>query len=381
MSSDTLKFLDSMNLDGFLYVGDSLCNSDMYYLSHFLAGDRFAILAQEKTTLLVSSMEKGRAQKESCADVVLSTQDYAVMDKLKRSGKPEVAYQEVQKEFLRDHGISHLGVAYSFPAGMFQPLSSHFDLQILESPVRRARATKSSAEIECITSAQRACERAMRRAVDLVASSEPRGDILCCQGQPLTSEQVRRAIEFSLLEDGCEATDTIVAGGVQAADPHARGTGPLPANAPIVIDIFPRSKSHRYYADMTRTVLRGEASLETKELYDAVLAAQIAGIDAIRSGVSGEEVHAAVGEVFLDRGYPERESCGFTHSTGHGVGLDVHEKPSLGEGGEVLGAYEVVTVEPGLYYPDIGGVRLEDLVVVRDTGCDNLTRFKKKLLV
>ena len=220
----------------------------------------------------------------------------------------------------------------------------------------------------------------MRRAVDLRPAQSP-GDILCCQGQPLTSEQVRRAIEFSLLEDGCEATDTIVAGGVQAADPHARGTGPLPANAPIVIDIFPRSKSHRYYADMTRTVLRGEASLETKELYDAVLAAQIAGIDAIRSGVSGEEVHAAVGEVFLDRGYPERESCGFTHSTGHGVGLDVHEKPSLGEGGEVLGAYEVVTVEPGLYYPDIGGVRLEDLVVVRDTGCDNLTRFKKKLLV
>ena len=381
MSSDILRFLDSSNIDGFLFVGDSICNSDMYYLSHFLAGDRFAILFQEKTTILVSSMEKGRAKKESCADEVLSTQDYHIMEKLKSCTKPEMAYPEVLKDFLRDHGILRLGVAYSFPAGIFQPLSRHFDIQILESPARRARAKKSPQEIVNITSAQKACERAMRRAVELIASSEPRGDILCCLGQPLTSEQVRSAIDISLLEDGCEAADTIVAGGIQAADPHMRGAGPLPANSPIVIDIFPRSKSHRYYADMTRTVLRGEAPQEVKELYHAVLAAQEAGIGAIRSDVTGEEVHSAVSDVFLEMGYPERDGCGFTHSTGHGVGLDVHEMPSLGEGGEILKSSHVVTVEPGLYYPDIGGVRLEDLVVVRDKGCQDLTHFEKDLVL
>jgi len=381
MPSDILKSLESLEVDGFLFVGDSICNSDMYYLSHFLAGDRFAILLQEKTAILVSSMEKGRAKKESCADDVSSTQDYHIMDKLKSSGKAELAYPEVLKDFLLDHGISSLGVAYSFPAGIFQQLSRHFDLQILESPAKRARAKKSHQEIECITSAQRACERAMHRAERLIASSRPQGDILCLQGQPLTAEQVRRAIDFSLLEDGCEAADTIVAGGVQAADPHARGTGPLPANSPIVIDIFPRSKTHRYYADMTRTFLCGEAPLEVKELYDAVLAAQEAGIGAIRSGVSGEEVHSIVSAVFLDMGYRERDGCGFTHSTGHGVGLDVHESPSLGEGGERLETSQVVTVEPGLYYPDIGGVRLEDLLVVRDRGCQNLTRFEKSLVL
>ena len=132
---------------------------------------------------------------------------------------------------------------------------------------------------------------------------------------------------------------------------------------------------------MTRTLLRGEAPQEVRELYDAVLAAQEAGIRAIRAGVSGEEVHLAVSAVFLDMGYPERDGCGFTHSTGHGVGLDVHEPPSLGEGGEILEASQVVTVEPGLYYPDIGGVRLEDLVVVRSAGCDNLTRFGKDLVL
>ncbi|MFZ3314159.1 MAG: M24 family metallopeptidase, partial [Methanothrix sp.] len=163
--------------------------------------------------------------------------------------------------------------------------------------------------------------------------------------------------------------------------PHARGTGPLPANSPIVIDIYPRSKTHRYYADMTRTVLRGEAPLEANELYHAVLAAQEAGIKAIRSGISGEEVHAAVSAVFQEMGYSERDGCGFTHSTGHGVGLDVHELPSLSEGGEILKSSQVVTVEPGLYYPDIGGVRLEDLLVVRDNGCENLTRSRKDLVL
>jgi Xaa-Pro aminopeptidase len=353
----------------------------MFYLSRFLAGDRFAILLQEKTAILVSSMEKGRAKKESCADEVVSTQDYHITERLKSSGRLELAYSEVLKDFLRDHDIMRLGVAYSFPAGIFQHLSSHFDLQILESPARRARAKKSPREIEMITSVQRACERAMRRAADLIASSEPQADILIRQGQPLTAEQVRSAIDISLLEDGCEAAESIVAGGMQAVDPHARGTGPLPANSPIVIDIFPRSKSHRYHADMTRTFLRGEAPQEARELYDAVLAAQEAGIRAIRAGASGEEIHLAVSAVFLDMGYPERDGCGFTHSTGHGVGLDVHEPPSLGEGGEILEASQVVTVEPGLYYPDIGGVRLEDLVVVRSAGCDNLTRFGKDLVL
>ena len=128
---------------------------------------------------------------------------------------------------------------------------------------------------------------------------------------------------------------------------------------------------------MTRTVLKGEASPEVKEIYEAVRLAQAEGLKAIRAGVSGKEVHSRVSQVFLDQGYPEREGCGFTHSTGHGVGLDVHEKPVLSEMGEVLQVNHVVTVEPGLYYPEIGGVRLEDLVVVKENGCKNLTNFER----
>jgi Xaa-Pro aminopeptidase len=375
------NFLEASSLDGFLFVGESFCDADMYYLSHFLAGDRFALLAEEKTTLLVSSMEKGRAKKESTADNVLSTSEYEIMEKLKKSGKPDQAYLEVLQEFLCDHGVSRVGVPNRFPAGIFQHLAQDFEVKIMESPATRCRAVKTDKEIAAITSAQRACERAMRKAVDLIAGSRPRGDMLFYQDQPLLSEQVRSIIEVSLLEDACETMDTIVAGGAEAADPHARGVGPLPANAPIVIDIFPRSKVSRYYADMTRTVLKGEASLEVCEIYDAVRQAQDVGLKGICSGVPGKEVHSSVSQIFRELGFPETEGSGFTHSTGHGVGLDVHEKPSLSEIGETLQTAQVVTVEPGLYYPQIGGVRLEDLVVVTEKGCENLTQFEKKLVL
>jgi Xaa-Pro aminopeptidase len=375
------SFLETSNLDGFLFVGDSICDADMYYLSHFLAGDPFALLAEEKTTLLVSSMEKGRAEKESTADKVLSTSEYEIMEKLKKSGKPDQAYLEVLREFLCDHGVSRVGVPNRFPVGIFQHLAQDFEVNILESPATRYRAVKTDKEVAAITSTQRACERAMRKAVDLIAGSRPRGDMLFYQDQPLLSEQVRGIIEVSLLEDACETMDTIVAGGANAADPHMRGVGPLAANAPIVIDIFPRSKVSRYYADMTRTVLKGEASLEVREIYDAVRQAQDVGLKGIRSGVPGKEVHSSVSQIFRELGFPETEGSGFTHSTGHGVGLDVHEKPSLSETGEILQTAQVVTVEPGLYYPQIGGVRLEDLVVVTENGCENLTRFEKKLVL
>ena len=381
MQSRIRSFLETSNLDGFLFVGDSICDADMYYLSHFLAGDPFALLAEVKTTLLVSSMEKGRAEKESIADNVLSTSEYEIMEKLKKSGKPDQAYLEVLREFLCDHGVSRVGVPNRFPAGIFQHLAQDFEVKILESPATRYRAVKTDREIAAITSTQRACERAMRKAVDLIAGSRPRGEILFYQDQPLLSEQVRGIIEVSLLEDACETMDTIVAGGADAADPHMRGVGPLAANAPIVIDIFPRSKVSRYYADMTRTVLKGEASLEVREIYDAVRQAQDVGLKGIRSGVPGKEVHSSVSQIFRELGFPETEGSGFTHSTGHGVGLDVHEKPSLSETGETLQTAQVVTVEPGLYYSQIGGVRLEDLVVVTENGCENLTRFDKKLVI
>ncbi len=380
-SQRTGKFLSDHELDGFLLLGDSLCNLDIYYLSSFLAPDRFALLAASSLSILVSGMEEGRAKKESEADEVVSTSDYGMMEKLAKFDRPEDAYIEVLKEFLQDRGIRRLGVTGDFPVRIYKGLISDFDISVLDSPVSEWRQVKTPEEIEAIKCAQRACEGAMKVAIEMIKNSRPGGEVLFLDGEPLTSGKVKRAIDLFLLGRGCEAQDTIVAGGKDAANPHFEGKGPLPANSPIVIDIFPRSKRMRYFADMTRTVLRGEADQKVVEIYQAVLAAQEAGIAAVRAEATGKDVHAKVCEVFEEWGYPEREGRGFIHSTGHGVGLAIHERPSLSEVGGSLAEGNVVTVEPGLYYPELGGVRLEDLVVVRKDGCDNLTNLEKRFIL
>jgi Xaa-Pro aminopeptidase len=376
---DFEAFLKDHQIDGLLFVGDSLCNSDMFYLSRFLAGDRFALLVNNGICLLVSTMEMGRAEKESSANEVLSTLHYSIREKLKINSDFEQAYSRVLKEFLKSHNVERLGIGFDFPCGIYNYLLNDFQIKMIKSPISRWRAIKSHEEIEAINFVQAACQDAMRLAIKLISKAEPIGDNLFWKGERLTSDQVRRTIEMKLLKKNCDAIGTIVAGGPQSADPHAQGTGSLLANAPIVIDIFPRSKKTRYFADMTRTVVRGEANADIKDLYDAVLDAQNAGINAIKEGVSGKDVHFQVSETFNDRGYTERDKKGFMHSTGHGIGLDVHEPPSLNEAGEILTANNVVTIEPGLYYPEIGGVRLEDLVVVTEKGCYNLTSFDKRL--
>jgi Xaa-Pro aminopeptidase len=380
-SQRTGRFLSDHELDGFLLLGDGRCNLDIYYLSRFIAPDRFALLASSSLSILVSGMEEGRARKESAADEVVSTSDYGIGEKLARFERPGGAYVAVLKEFLRDRGVKRLGVFGDFPVKIYLDLAEDFEISVHESPVSEMREVKTAEEIEAIRYSQRACEEAMLVAIEMIRRSRPTGEVLVLDGEPLTSERVKSAIDVSLLERGCEAEDTIVAGGRDAADPHFVGSGPLPRDAPIVIDIFPRSKRSRYFADMTRTVLRGEAEEEVVEIYQAVAAAQEAGIAAVRAGASGREVHSKVCDILEEQGYPEREGRGFIHSTGHGVGLEVHERPSLSEVGRTLEENNVVTVEPGLYYPELGGVRLEDMVVVRRGGCENLTCLEKRLIL
>ncbi len=379
MSTFLMNFLKERGLDGLLLVGDSICHPDIYYLSRFLSHDRFALLACESVSILVSSMELSRARKESTASAAFSTSEYGITERLKSD--PRRAYGEVLAEFLKDQGQSRLAIPDSFPVGICRALEERFEVSIVKSPIREMRSIKSPGEIEAITEAQRACEDAMRTAEMLISRSRVSGEMLVDDRGPLTSERVRGAIEVSLLTRGFQADGTIVAGGQKAADPHFQGSGPLPANSPIVIDIFPRSSKTRYYADMTRTMLRGEASLEIEEMYEAVFQAQAAGLGALRSGIEGCEVHELVCQSFRDMGYPEREKVGYIHSTGHGVGLEVHETPSISEAGEMLLAGNVVTVEPGLYYPSVGGIRLEDLVVVEEGGCRDLTVYERRLVV
>lgn len=385
LTSRFRSHLSDLGIDGVLLIGDSYCDADMYYLSHFLAGDKFAVLASQELIVLVSSMERGRALAESKADHVETTFDYGIKEKLAKHRKHrENAYIDVLKEFLIAHKIRRLGVQSGFPIGIFKGLTdgnNDLELVIIDPPFQRLREVKSSFEIDAITDVQRHTESAMEVAIGLIRASVPRGENLYLNDQPLTSEYIRTAIDIDLLKHGCEAMDTIVSGGPASANPHDRGSGPLPANSPIVIDIFPRSKVSRYFADLSRTVLRGEASDELLEVYDAVMQAQNTGINAVTAGVFGRDVHRMVCQTFTDLGYPIGEEKGFIHSTGHGVGLDIHEGPSLSEIGGTLFTGNVVTVEPGLYFPGIGGIRLEDLVVVTSGKCHNLTKCDRCFVV
>jgi Xaa-Pro aminopeptidase len=158
------------------------------------------------------------------------------------------------------------------------------------------------------------------------------------------------------------------------------GSGPLKSDEPIVIDLFPVEEKSGYYADMTRTVVKGEPSADLLAMFDALRQAKQLGTSQVKSGVSGADIHQAVVDFFKDQGY-ESNSRGFIHNLGHGVGLQVHELPTVGPAGKPLVSGNVITIEPGLYYPGIGGVRLEDIGVVTKSGFENFTVFPEELIV
>jgi Xaa-Pro aminopeptidase len=199
----------------------------------------------------------------------------------------------------------------------------------------------------------------------------------------LTSERVQGVINARVAELGGIAAHTIVASGNQACDPHEVGHGPLRAHRPIILDIFPRDGRTGYWGDITRTVVRGRASEKVRDIYATVAKGQELAFAKLREGVNGRDVHQAVCDLFNQRGFKtgrkKGRMQGFFHGTGHGLGLEIHEPPRVSAVDVTMKAGMVVTVEPGLYYPGIGGVRLEDVAVITKTGARNLTKFPKFL--
>ncbi len=374
--------------DAFLLVSESVHNADMYYATGFLAVDSFIYLNSKNDKLLVSDMELGRAGKESFIKDVLPTSKFGLMEKLRKHKDVDAAYCEMLIEFLRSENIERIAVPFNFPVQLADCMRKEgFDVIPIKSPFREMREVKKGAEIAAIEKAQRAGEIALAEGINAIKGASIRQNKLWKDNEPLKTEDVRAIIEISLLSHGCEAPDIIIACGHGSSDPHWQGEGDLLADEPIVIDMVPRSKKERYYSDMTRTVMRGIPSDELKEMYSAVKDTQAAAFRKIRAGMMGSEIHNIVCDVLEERGYETGRGRsgvfteGFIHSTGHGVGLDIHEGPNLSENGKELKAGAVVTVEPGLYYKNTGGVRLEDVVVVTQTGCKNLTMFEKNLVL
>ncbi|GGL23458.1 peptidase M24 [Halarchaeum grantii] len=382
------EFLSDAGHDGYLlHAGSDL--ADQYYLSGFDAPDPFVTLyTPETTALLVSGLEYGRAKNEARADAVRRHADYDLHAKAAEHGRRE-AFTRVLVAFLEEFGVGDVATNGRFPLGVADALRER-DVALTadrDDHVGDARAVKTEAEVESVRVAQRANEAAMRAAEDLLREADTESGVLRYGGDPLTAERVKEEIEVTLLRHGCALDETIVACGADAAEPHNRGSGPLRADEPIVIDIFPRDKTSKYHADMTRTFVKGTPSDAAREFHELTRAAFDAAFDALEPGATGADVHAAACEVYEDAGYPTLRSdpgaeTGYIHSTGHGVGLDVHEAPGLSDSADVeLEAGHVVTIEPGLYDPDVGGVRIEDIAVVTEDGYEDLTDYPVEWVV
>ena len=366
-----------------LLIAASERDANLYYATRFIAPDPFVFIQTNgRKILLMSDLELDRARAQARVDEVLSLSRLAVDYKKRKAKRPSLV--ELVTDFLKRKKTKELLVPGDFPIAYADAFRKRgFRIQTKPDPFFEKRVLKSPDEVRAIEASLRHTEAACRAACEVIARSRIQRGKLFYRGRALTSEAVKQIINVTLMERGCVAQHTIVACGLDGVDPHNEGSGPLRANEAIVMDIFPQSVKSRYYADLSRTVVRGKASVKLKRMYAAVREGQEIAFRMIRAGADGGKIHEAIQRRFESLGFRTGEvngrMQGFFHGTGHGVGLEIHEPPRISPGRDLLKAGQVVTVEPGLYYEDAGGVRLEDMVLVTRRGSRNLTRLPKIL--
>lgn len=364
-----------------LLIAASEHDSNLYYATRFIAPDPFIYLEIKGERLMImSDLEVDRARSQATVDQVLSYSE--IERRVRAQGVADPGPVEIVHAVLQERGVKRVLVPGNFPyahAARLQQLG--YQLETKKEPFYERRAVKTEEEVRSIEAAQRATEEAVSAAHAALRAASLRDGVLWLEGAPLTSERIKKLINVKLMERDCVAQHTIVAGGDQACDPHHEGNGPLPADRSIIFDVFPRSGQTRYFADMSRTVVRGKATPELKRLYQTVKDAQEEAIAQIRDGADGAKIHQRICDRFDAAGYRtglvNGRMQGYFHGTGHGVGLDIHEAPRISRTGSPLQEGHIVTVEPGLYYPGLGAVRIEDMVLVTRDGCRNLTDYPK----
>jgi len=357
-------------------------SADMLYATGFSVPDPFLYLEQnQKKTILLSDLEIGRGRKQANVDEVASLS--AIQNPLEKRLKKKPTFEQSVTEFLRKRRIKRAEVPADFPLGLaFALREAGIEVTPVAGLFCAAREFKAAAEVKKLERAIQLTEAGLERAYELLRAAEIKpGRKLVWAGQPLTSEILRAEIDCAILRAGGTPTDPIVAGGDQACDPHNRGSGPLKANSLIILDVFPRDGATGYYGDLTRTVVRGKASTAQRKLWETVLEGQELAFRGIAPGKSGAKLQDRVKNFFTDSGYPTEEKdgqwTGFFHGLGHGLGMAIHEEPRIGSTEFKVG--QVLTVEPGLYFPGVGGARHEDDGIVTESGFKVLSKFPKVL--
>lgn len=368
---------EALLLYGSTDFGAPQFSADILWRTKFRVPDPvFFIECAGRGVLFVSSLEYGRAKKEAQIDeVVLLVGDASAMDQV--------------ISFLAHAGISRCTISAEFPYAFAKKCEGTCALEVRHGSLYPERMKKSAFEIEEIARAQAAAARAILGAREFLRGCRIKDGVVVSGDDVLTSEMLKVDINKDLYAHGYLGVGTIVASGFQAADPHAEGTGPIMAHAPIVLDVFPVSLTTHYYGDMTRTLFKGAPSKEFERMYETVRNAQEEGVVAARAGADASVIYLKVVERLVGAGYPTETSSdtaeGFIHGLGHGVGLEVHEEPRVGKRLAILEKGNVITIEPGLYYSKsrpgipVGGIRIEDIVVVEEGGSRVLADLPKDI--
>lgn len=359
-----------------LLVAASEASSDLVYATKFFVPDEMIWFQyQRKSYAVLSPLEIDRARKTAQIDVIMALDEITHLLQ-KKNPTQKITTKEVLVHVLTSKRIKSVVVPASFPFGYAQGLNAaNIQVNIVE-PFFPEREIKTWREIQMITRAQRQAEAGLERGIEILKTALiDKQQFIRWGKEKLTSEILRGEIDAAVIKAGGLPAHTIVAGGDQACDPHERGYGFLKANESIIIDIFPRDQVSGYFGDLSRSVVKGRASEALRKLYGTVAQGQRMALGEMKEGVDGCVLHEKIKTFFKTEGYPtekrKKRWVGFFHGTGHSLGLDIHETPRFSSG--LFKASQVMTVEPGLYYPGVGGVRIEDLVVIGKRSVKNLT--------
>jgi Xaa-Pro aminopeptidase len=401
MLSDMDKEMKSRDLDAIIVTGDSTFgNPELYYVigAGVPRGGIYLKVKSHDPILVVSNIDVGSA-KRGRLQRIETYSEYGYERIVQQYGRYRgqiILYDKILRRHKTRGRIGFYGkVEVSSFIALIESLRRKGHKIVGEKRptlIDTLRETKDSVEVDRIRKVGERTERVVERALEILRNSTVQGSDVLHQGKPLTAGEVKRHIaQFISEENLVNIEDTIFATGAMSSDPHYRGleSDPIRAGQPIVFDIFPQEPGG-YCFDTTRTYVVGKPSQEIRSMYEAVLEAQLTALDNLREGANGKVVTEMVCDVFEKRGYKTQRSLlkgdeeartqGFIHSLGHGIGLTIGERPNLSVlVDENLRDGHVTSVEPGLYKPGLGGVRIEDAVVIRKGGIENLSHLDKTL--
>ena len=366
-----------------LIVGDTVRTPELRHEVPLGIPDSFLYAELDgRRVVAISSMESARVDGLGTDLEVHAIEEFGA-DELRRSGLDPHSYvNELAARIARGLGITEATVPRNFPLGIADVLRvGGVELTVDQKLFDDRRRRKSPRELAGIRRAQRAAEAGMAAARDLLRRAERSSGGLALAGEPLTCELVKQHVQAAFLAYGALAQEMIVSHGSQTAIGHDMGSGQISANDVVLLDLFPVDLESSCVADLSRTFVVGDAPDELRDWYRLCREALALAVSEVRPGADGGDIHRLVSKFFAERGFatlltkPEGEVLldGFYHGLGHGVGLEVHESPSLGMIGEKLVAGDVITIEPGLYRQGFGGVRVEDLLYVTEDGYELLT--------